>query len=427
MAIFLTKSTWPIIGWIAEVLGWLMNGIYYVISAAGLPNVGVAIILFTIVMYAAMTPLQIQQQRFSKLNAIMSPELQKIQARYKGKTDEVSRQKQMDETNAVYSKYGASPTGSCVQLLIQMPVMFALYQVIYKIPGYITIIGDRLKVLATDTAFTSFFTTFVGNQKDNALTQALSTGSTENIIDAIYKLNTKQWAAILSEGAGNSFSDALTNLHSYIQRATSFLGLNISDSPMNIFTTAWSSKAWLLIIASIIIPVLAWITQWLNYKLMPQPAQNPDKEPGTMESTMKSMNNFMPIMSAVFCFTLPVGVGIYWIAGAVVRSVQQVVINRKLDKESIDEIIKASQEKANKKRAKQGLPPQKITSSAHVSTRSFEAEEKLKSQGIAEKAEKTKAQIKDSTAYYNNDAKPGSIASKANMVKHFDEKSAKKK
>ena len=130
MAIALTKSTWFIVGWVAQILGILMNGIYLVISKIGLPNVGLAIILFTIIMYALMTPLQIQQQRFTKLNAMMQPELQKIQNKYKGKTDQISQQKQMDETNAVYEKYGTSPTGSCLQLLIQMPILFARYQVI---------------------------------------------------------------------------------------------------------------------------------------------------------------------------------------------------------------------------------------------------------------------------------------------------------
>ena len=122
----MTKSGMPIINWVAEVLGWLMNGIFYVISAIGLPNVGMAIIIFTIILLMAMMPLQVKQQRFSKLQSIMQPELSKIQAKYKGKKDQVSQQKMMDETNAVYAKYGVSATGSCVQLLIQMPVLFAL-------------------------------------------------------------------------------------------------------------------------------------------------------------------------------------------------------------------------------------------------------------------------------------------------------------
>mgnify|MGYP002523022754 FL=1 len=122
----------PLVKYVAEILGYLMNGIYLLLDKAGIPNVALAIILFTIVMYLLMTPLQISQQRFSKLNAVMSPEIQKVQAKYKGKIDQVSQQKMLDETNAIYAKYGVNQAGSCIQLLIQMPVLFALYQVIYQ-------------------------------------------------------------------------------------------------------------------------------------------------------------------------------------------------------------------------------------------------------------------------------------------------------
>ena len=84
-----------------------------------------------------MTPLQIKQQKFSKLSSVMQPELQKIQKKYKDKKDQASMQKMQEETQLVYQKYGVSPTGSCVQLLIQFPVLMALWQVIYKIPGYV--------------------------------------------------------------------------------------------------------------------------------------------------------------------------------------------------------------------------------------------------------------------------------------------------
>lgn len=192
MAIALTKSTWFIVGWVAQILGILMNGIYLVISKIGIPNVGLAIILFTIIMYALMTPLQIQQQRFTKLNAMMQPELQKIQNKYKGKTDQISQQKQMDETNAVYEKYGTSPTGSCLQLLIQMPILFALYQVIYHIPGYITEIGNQLRVVAEDSNFVSFFTKFVEGLDSNTLNASMGSGEVERVMDTVYKLNTSQ-------------------------------------------------------------------------------------------------------------------------------------------------------------------------------------------------------------------------------------------
>ena len=198
MAIKLTKSSTPIIGWVAIVLGWIMNGIYFVINGIGIPNVGLAIILFTIIIYALMTPLQIKQQRFSKLNTIMQPELSRIQDKYRGKKDQVSQQKMLDETNAVYEKYGVSQMGSCVQLLIQMPILFAHYQVIYRIPGYITIIGDQIRTVAEDTSFVTFFTDFVTKLEKANLTASLKDGAVDNVIDTVYKLNTSQWAQLLS-------------------------------------------------------------------------------------------------------------------------------------------------------------------------------------------------------------------------------------
>ncbi|MEE3456909.1 MAG: YidC/Oxa1 family membrane protein insertase, partial [Lachnospiraceae bacterium] len=340
MAIKLTKSSTPIIGWVAIVLGWIMNGIYFVINGIGIPNVGLAIILFTIIIYALMTPLQIKQQRFSKLNTIMQPELSKIQDKYRGKKDQVSQQKMLDETNAVYEKYGVSQMGSCVQLLIQMPILFALYQVIYRIPGYITIIGDQIRTVAEDTSFVTFFTDFVTKLENSNLTASLRDGAVDNVIDTVYKLNTSQWAQLLSEGKGQSFETTLNGVHDYVASATNFIGLNISDSPMNVIQSSWASKNWILIFAAVLIPVLAWGTQVLNFKMMPQPNKRRPEEMSTMEQSMQSMNTMMPLMSAFFCLTLPVGIGLYWIVGAVVRTVQMFVINKMLDRESIDDIIK---------------------------------------------------------------------------------------
>ena len=437
MAIALTKSTWFIVGWVAQILGILMNGIYLVISKIGVPNVGLAIILFTIIMYALMTPLQIQQQRFTKLNAMMQPELQKIQKKYKGKTDQVSQQKQMDETNAVYEKYGVSQVGSCIQLLIQMPILFALYQVIYHIPGYITTIGNQLRLVAEDSNFVSFFTKFVEGLENKTLNASMGSGAVENVMDTVYKLNTSQWSSILEAAKGQSFETNLQNVHTYIDRATNFIGLNISDSPMNILQPAWAAKNWGLIVVAVMIPILAWGTQTWNLKVA-QTSQNKNKdkkdEENAMAQTMNSMNTFMPLMSAFFCLTLPVGIGIYWIIGAVVRVVQMLIINMKLDSETEEEIIKKALEKSNKKRAKKGLPPQKITNNAHLSTKTLaveeqeaKAREEESRKKRAERNKETQEKIKNSTAYYNENAKPGSIASKANMVRQYEERQMNKK
>ena len=298
------------------MLGKLMNLIYSVISNMGVPNVGLAIILFTIILLTAMMPLQIRQQKFSKLNAVMQPELQKIQAKYKNKKDQASMQKMQDETQAVYAKYGANPMGSCVQLLIQMPVLFALYQVIYHIPGYITIIGSKIGDFITgNSSFASILQEFVASQDSATLTQTLGDASQNRMIDTVYRLNTSQWSALLEQTKGEAFASDLASLHSYIEKATSFLTLNISDSPMDIFRTAWSNKAFVMMFVALIIPFLAWLTQMLNIKLMPQPAKTDDSGNQAMDATMKSMNTMMPLMSVFFCFTLPVGVGIYWVTG----------------------------------------------------------------------------------------------------------------
>ena len=67
---------------------------------------------------------------------------------------------------------------------------------------------------------------------------------------------------------------------------------------------------------------------------------------------MKSMNTFMPIMSAVFCFSFPVGIGIYWVIGAVIRCIQQLVINRKMEQMDMEDLVRRNQEKMKKKMEK---------------------------------------------------------------------------
>ena len=130
-SIILTQDSTPIIGQVAWLLGKIMAGIFNVIDFIGIPNVGLAIILFTIVVNLLMLPLTIKQQKFSKLSAKMQPEIQLVQAKYKGKKDNDSMMAQNQEVQAIYAKYGVSPSGSCVQLIIQMPILFALYRVIY--------------------------------------------------------------------------------------------------------------------------------------------------------------------------------------------------------------------------------------------------------------------------------------------------------
>ena len=103
----LTKAG-SILGPIATVLGYVMDILFRFTSSFGVFNVGLCIILFTIVMKTLMIPLTIKQQKTTKLMSVMNPEIQAIQKKYKGKSDQESMQRQNVEIQAVYEKYGTS-------------------------------------------------------------------------------------------------------------------------------------------------------------------------------------------------------------------------------------------------------------------------------------------------------------------------------
>ena len=417
----LTKSTTFIIGPVATLLGYIMNGIFWVQSQIGIESIGLCIILFTIVIYMLLMPLTIKQQKFSKLQSKMNPELQAIQKKYKDKRqDQAAMMKMNEETQAVYQKYGVNPMGSCLQLIIQMPILFALYRVIWNIPAYVGTVKNAFLPLAQALMNVSGAQDFMAEiASKNAVSFKEMTELT--LIDVLYKFKPENWSALLKQFP--DLSSLITSTQGDVDRMNYFLGLNIADSPASIFQTAIAAGSVLMIIAALLVPVLSALTQWLNTKLMS--TQN-DTQPtsggaaDTMAATMKSMNVMMPIMSAVFCFTLPVGMGIYWIIGAVVRSIQQLVVNKHIDKMDLDDIVKKNIEKANKKRAKKGLPPQKITNTAKLNAKTIDRPQPSKE----DRAEK----IQTATDYYKNTtkAKPGSLASKAQMVQQYNEKHAKK-
>ena len=425
MGMLLTKSTMPIVNWVAEVLGWLMNGIYSI----GVHNLGLCIIIFTVIIYAFMTPLQIKQQKFSKMNNVMQPELQKIQKKYKNKKDQSSQMKMQEETMAVYEKYGVSPTGSCLQLLIQMPIFFALYQVIIKIPGYIggikDVFSDAVTQITSVSGYSDIITQFIS---DNAIRSYSwvngQEGTPNQVIDFLYSLSPSQWDKLADIDQFQGFADVLDKTAQTLQPMQNFLGLNIADNPWALIQAGWSSHQYLMIVAAVLVPVLAWATQMINMKLMPTASSN-NSSNGTqsqMEATMKSMNIFMPLFTAFICFTFPFGIGIYWIIGSLVRTVQQLIINRHWNHMDMDAFIQKNKEKREKKMAKRGITSQNISQQARMNVRNIE-EPKRKT--MAEKSESVKAV--SGYQYTVPKTKPGSLASKANMVAQFDEENKKKK
>ena len=428
--IILTQNQTFLIGPVAKILGYIMEGIFFCLDKIGIPNIGLSIILFTIVIYLLMMPLTIKQQKFSKLSAKMNPELQAIQAKYKNKKDNESMMRMNEETQAVYAKYGVSATGSCVQLLIQMPILFALYRVIYAMPAYVGKIKDAFFPLVDKLIAQAGSTEFIQTFKDAAMftkqfsNEAFTGGNMDYVrntfVDVLNRASTSEWNSIAEKFP--SLSVDVNNTLETLEIYNNFLGLNIGNSPSFIVKEAISSGAYVMVAAAIAVPLLSAITQWINTKLMPQPESNNNSQDNPMASSMKTMNYMMPVMSAIFCYTLPAGMGLYWIAGSVVRSIQQVIINKHIDKMDLDELIKKNVEKRNKKLEKSGINPKTINNYANMSTRSIAS--KASSSSSMTQEERDLA-MKKSTEYYSKNAKPGSIASKANMVKQYNEKNNK--
>ena len=426
-----TKISTPIIGQVSSLMGWIMNGIYMVLNNLfGIQNLALCIIIFSIIIYLLMTPLQIQQQKFSKLSSIMNPELQAIQKKYQGKKDQDSLTRQNEETQAVYQKYGVSPTGSCLQLLIQFPVLMALWQVIYRIPAYVggvkDVFADVVAKIVSVEGYTNILQTFMTDNRIQRVALTVledGTASSNSIVDCLYSLSPNQWTKLAEVAEFSGFSDTIGTASANISRMQNFFGLNIAEQPLNYITGIFAGGSILLAIVALLIPVLSWLTQRLNLMLMPQAQSSASGANDSVASSMKTMNNVMPIVSAVFCFTFPVGMGIYWVMSSVVRSIQQVVINKHLDKIDIDKLINANMDKIAKKREKEGLPASKITTQAHQNVRNINTVrvEKGSSGHTDENAGKIEQAYETSRK-----AAPGSITAKANMVRDFDERNKKK-
>ena len=414
----------PILGWIAELLGWVMNGIYVVLEKVGIQNIALCIIIYTIIVYLIMTPIQVKQQKLMKVQGLIQPELREIQKKYMGRRDTESQQKLNNETMAVYDKYGVSPTGSCLPSILQLLLLFSVYQVIYHIPGYIHKVGSIFTGLAdklyTTTGGVAAITNFIETNQLNRTLQNYVAGNLTrtNIVDLLYMLSPRQWTVFQSIPAFSGFSAEMAEVAVKGQKISSFLGMHISESTINTIKNGAAEGQYLIVFLAIMIPVLAFLTQWINMKLTPG-AANSSNSSDQMASTMKMMNYFMPILSVIFCFSLSIGVGVYWIAGAVVRSVQQVIINRSMMKLNVDKIVEDNISKKQEKAARARERDKKHTDNINERATQYVPRTTIT------KYTNDGREID----YYSasKDADPNSLTAKANMVRRLQEQKKNKK
>ena len=429
--LLLTAYDGAILGPIAKILGLLMSGIYNLMAAMGIENVGLAIIIFTIVIYMLMFPLTYKQQKFSKLSQKMQPELQAIRKKYENRKDQASVMAMNEETQMVYEKYGVSMTGSCGQMLIQMPILFALYRVFMNVPAYVGGVKDHFTglvegILATE-GFADKMTQLVTDLKLVTTTPLDFTVTDTEVlsnytIDVLAKLGTNGWKA-LSE-VFPTLEIEIASTYETVSKINALGPLNISDTPWDIMKTSFASGAIVVAICALLVPVLSYVFQVLNIKMMPTASGNSNNgnksaQNDALEQQMQMMNKTMPLMSLFMCFTVPVGLGIYWVMSSVVRLVQQYFLNKHFEKINLDDIIKENEAKAKKKREEMGISENQIRNAAQMKTRRMSDKA-----NTASNAEKEAVLAKAEAAKAN--AKPGSMAAKANLVKEFNERNNKK-
>lgn len=195
---------------------------------------------------------------------------------------------------------------------------------------------------------------------------------------------------------------------------------DLSLSPMQMFTERnqiaeqFGVSAVVLLITAIALPAISVGTQYLSMRLSQAISGQALDKDNPMASTMRTMNITMPLFSLFVVISLPAGLGIYWIISAVVRCVQQIFINRHLKQISVEDLIEKNKEKAAKKREKRGERAEKINSMAQTNTRSIQSKARSAAQADAE-------EVKEKLQNNKNAAKEGSLASKANLVKKYNE------
>lgn len=423
---FLTQQG-GILGPFAWVFGKILDFMYNILADDnGVANLGLCIILFTVVVKVILIPMNINTSKTSKINSLIQPEIKKIQKKYQGKKDEASMMKQQQELQAVYDKYGTSMTGGCLPMLIQFPIIMGLYRVIQCIPAYVSKIKDVytpiaeaiLKSKGNNTQ--QFLIDYVNDNQITTASYAISNFedvekiSADHIINVISNMGTTDLTTLLTE---LNLNDMFVSNIDKINEIYSFaLGINISEAPG--YRLTWA----------LLIPLVSVICNFLSMKVsMAKTGQTGD---ATADSMMKSMMITMPIMSALICITMPAGIGIYWAAGAFIAIIIQLGMNFYFDHMDMDKFIEKQMEKAEKKKAKRGGKKsfmQRMMDNSEEVQKELEkqqamkknASNSLKSYVPSEKSQKAVAN-KQGKQY-----KKGSIGANANIMMNYNNREEK--
>jgi YidC/Oxa1 family membrane protein insertase len=290
----------PILKPIMWAVAWIMYLAHELGALVGLPESVawiLSIVVLVVIMRVIMIPLFVKQIRSSRGMQLLQPDLQKIQRRYKGKTDPVSRRRMQEETMALYRKHGSNPMSGCWPVLAQSPLFFALFRVLYSLGPLAK--GD-----------------FKGGDAIGPITQSVA----ERI----------EQARLAGAPLSATFLDQTT-------------WAGASAVAVRIVT----------VVLIILMSVTTFTTQrQLTMKNMPASAQD-----NPMFRTQKMMMYAMPGIFAVSGVNFPIGVLIYWLTTNIWSMGQQFFVIRNMPAAG-SEAERRMKERKEKKRLRKGLPPE---------------------------------------------------------------------
>lgn len=314
-----------IIGPVANLMGKVYNMLFNLLhSNNSVGSLGLAIIVFTLIVKMILFPLMVKQQKSSFKMQQLQPQMQKIREKYAGKTDQMSQQRMAFEMQELQKNSGVSMMGGCLPMLVQLPILYALFYLFQNAYVYVDAIGANYTEIANvilniPTAlrmevFQPFAQEFVDTYKNVAIIKdGFDMGQVNDIVMLVGNLKADDWATILTN-LGSAGSDLAPLLETKNEIET-FL------------TIPLVSKAGLSF-PGVIIPIAAGITTWLQTKIMNMmnPQNNdPDNPAAAMTKTMLYT---MPIMMGFFSISMPAGLGLYWTISNIFGIIQQVILTK---------------------------------------------------------------------------------------------------
>jgi YidC/Oxa1 family membrane protein insertase len=359
-------------GIINDFFGAMLNIIFEgVASVSPVATLGISIIIFTLVTRLLLTPLQLSSQRTSRGMSKLQPEMQRIQNKYKNKKDQESQLLYSNEMKALYKKYKINPLAGCLPLLIQFPLIIALFNVLREPAKYIKALGNEYNTIATTIVdkVSNYPDLLEGFKKAVQTTSRVEYDITQKdqLASFLSHLNSGQWQEFLNK-VGGEVQPMLQSALETKEKFETFLGVNLVDTPSLLI----KNGMWL----ALLVPIIAGASTFIFSKItmasstaMQKPAVGADGtvQANPTDSMMKAMNVMMPAMTAVFSYTMPIGLAVYWIAGNIIMMGQQWFVNKIVVKQEqkLEEVIRKEREleaqtkKVVKKKVIKKVPVQK--------------------------------------------------------------------